>query len=78
MHVEIRAMARYTPLLVDWKHEILEEGVARVESFLERECIKITRLLVMDVVVPCYRCDLRILRNIVSLTVPEYTSTQVS
>ena len=71
-------MARYTPLSVDWKHEVLEEGVARVDGFLERERIEITKFLVMDVVIPCYRCDVRILRGIVSLAIPEDSSTQVS
>mmetsp|Transcript_5515 Transcript_5515/g.16851 ORF Transcript_5515/g.16851 Transcript_5515/m.16851 type:complete len:1085 (-) Transcript_5515:135-3389(-) len=50
--------ARYRKRHVDWRFEVLDEAVARVQRYLDGEYVHPPpRHVTVDVVVPSYRCD---------------------
>ncbi|CAM9858632.1 unnamed protein product [Scytosiphon promiscuus] len=70
------AQPRYRKVAVDWKAELLRDGVQRVRAWLEARRCSPGRIVVLDVLVPTVRLDdLSILRKICSLEVPPYMRT---
>lgn len=73
---------RYDAVHIDWTHEILQQGVASAEAFLQN-FFKLSkkplppRYVTLDVIVPSFRAPLDILGRIVALEVPPRCSTQV-
>ncbi|KAK2462169.1 hypothetical protein APHAL10511_005801 [Amanita phalloides] len=60
--------ARYTKQpATGWTFETLDKSVESVAQWLESKQSGAQKLLTMDVVIPCYRVDLAILRKILSL-----------
>ncbi|KAJ1495073.1 hypothetical protein T484DRAFT_1763874, partial [Baffinella frigidus] len=71
----------YDAVHIDWTHEILQQGVASAEAFLQN-FFKLSkkplppRYVTLDVIVPSFRAPLDILGRIVALEVPPRCSTQ--
>ena len=67
---------RYKAVHVDWKHEVLQDGVDGISEYLQKRDLVIARKLTIDVITPSYRVHEDYLRAICELRVPDHCSTQ--
>lgn len=58
----------------DWTFDTLDKAVAKVEGWLSRKAPSIEKLLILDVIIPSYRVDLKFLDPILRLRPPETCS----
>lgn len=58
----------------DWTFDTLDNAVATVEGWISREAPSVKKLLILDVVIPSYRVDLKFLDPILQLRPPETCS----
>lgn len=64
--------ARYEKQSIDWKGDILETGIIRVESLMMYKHKQYPKKkLCLDIVVPSFRCSISRLENFIELSVPE-------
>ncbi|GAQ83776.1 hypothetical protein KFL_001610170 [Klebsormidium nitens] len=65
--------------VLNWKNKELHEGVKLLDGYLDRKCgsekASAAHLLLLDVVVPTFRCDVSLLNGIRSLRIPEGVAT---
>ncbi|MEI6343602.1 MAG: glycosyltransferase [Verrucomicrobiota bacterium] len=67
--------ARYQKKHVPWNRELLRAARGRAATWLESTMVPVRPCITLDVVVPCYRANSRLLDGILSLPVPPQVST---
>lgn len=69
------AIARYEKAGIDeWSTVVLERGIDRLSAWLRIAAPDARRVICMDVVIPTFRCDVRALRKLCSMTATQPAS----